>query len=100
MSDHHGTDTPYEDLLDRAVSAIRDTDLGHQGWALNQPRTNKQLNEQAKEFLKELFAKGEDDRDPIQKEKVLHGFWLKKLPEIAFLLCDMRHILGISLRGV
>ena len=69
MSDHHGTDTPYEDLLDRAVSAIRDTDLGHQGWALNQPRTNKQLNEQAKEFLKELFAKGEDDRDPIQKEK-------------------------------
>ena len=77
MSDHHGTDTPYEDLLARAASAIRDADLGHQGWALNQPRVNKGLPEQAKEFLRELFARGEDDRDPVQLETVVQEFWPK-----------------------
>ena len=61
MSEHHATDTPYEDLLARAASAISDADLGHMGWALNKPRENKALPEEANEFLRELFARGEED---------------------------------------
>ena len=64
MSEHHATDTPYEDLLARAASAISDADLGHMGWALNKPKENKALPEEVKEFLRELFARGEEDSSP------------------------------------
>ena len=54
------------DLLARAASAISDANLGHMGWALNNPRENKALPEEAKEFLRELFLP-EGRRTALQK---------------------------------
>lgn len=59
LAEVHPTETPVADMKKRADLAIKDNELGGEGWAQMASRPNKSFPEVVKEFLREQFLKGE-----------------------------------------
>ena len=59
LAEVHPTETPVADMKKRADLAIKDSELGGEGWAQMASRPNKSFPEVVKEFLREQFLKGE-----------------------------------------
>ena len=54
------TETPVLDMNMRADRAIKDNELGGEGWAQLLQRSNKGFPEKAKQFLRDKFQMGEE----------------------------------------
>ena len=60
LAEVNPTETPVEDMKQRAAQAIKDNELGGEGWAMMVSRANKGFPEKVKQFLKDQFLRGEE----------------------------------------